>query len=99
MLSIFDSQALVKRCQYGKVGGMDEIFKTLAQNIHGTVVTPDSETYDAARQTLFNKTAKPAVVVQCADADDVATAIIFAKEHQLDIAVRSGGHSGAGLSS
>jgi len=77
---------------------MDETFKTLAQNIHGTVVTPDSETYDTARKTLFNKTAKPAVVVQCADADDVATAITFAKEHQLEIAVRSGGHSGAGLS-
>lgn len=69
----------------------------LAHQIHGTIVTSGDGTYDRARQTLFNKTAQPVVIVQCAE--DVATAITFAQENQLEIAVRSGGHSGAGLSS
>jgi hypothetical protein len=40
---------------------------------------------------------RPAVIARCADADDVATAVGFARDHGLLLAVRGGGHNGAGL--
>ena len=40
---------------------------------------------------------RPALIARCADADDVATAVGFAREHGLLLAVRGGGHNGAGL--
>ena len=40
---------------------------------------------------------RPALIARCADADDVARAVAFARDHDLLLAVRGGGHNGAGL--
>ena len=39
---------------------------------------------------------RPAVIVKVADADDVARVVALARETGLELAIRSGGHSGAG---
>ena len=39
---------------------------------------------------------RPLAIARCADADDVATALRFAAQHALPIAVRGGGHNVAG---
>src|SRR4051794_17334788 len=39
---------------------------------------------------------RPALIARCADADDVVTALRFAREHELVVAVRGGGHNVAG---
>ena len=39
---------------------------------------------------------RPAAIARCVDADDVAAALAFAQEHDLEIAVRGGGHNPAG---
>ncbi|HSL34635.1 MAG TPA: FAD-binding oxidoreductase [Candidatus Limnocylindrales bacterium] len=64
----------------------------------GEVITPDDATYDDARR-LWNAMhdRRPAVIVRPTTAEKVATAIRFAREHDLEIAVRSGGHSATGL--
>ncbi len=41
---------------------------------------------------------RPAVIVRCAGAADVISAVNYARDHNLVIAVRGGGHSAAGSS-
>jgi hypothetical protein len=62
------------------------------------VVTPDDAEYDEARR-LWNAIhdRRPAVIARPASASEVAAAIAFGREHDLEIAVQSGGHAAAGL--
>ena len=59
-----------------------------------TIITPEDPSYDDARR-LWNAVhdRRPAVIVRPTTADEVATAIRFAREQDLELAVRSGGHS------
>ena len=71
----------------------------LRADVRGTVITPDDPTYDAARTVLPGDVdGHPAAIVRVADADDVATVIGFARDSGAELAVRCGGHSGAGHS-
>ena len=64
----------------------------------GEVITADDATYDDARR-LWNAIhdRQPAAIVRPTTATKVAAAVRFAREHDLVIAVQSGGHSAAGL--
>ena len=66
----------------------------------GTLIGPDDSGYDEAR-SLFNAMIdkKPALIARPANAEDVATLVKFAREHDLPIAIRGGSHNGAGLGS
>src|SRR5687768_7454508 len=64
----------------------------------GTLVEPADAGYDAAR-AVYNAMIdrRPALIARAAGADDVTRAVTHARESGLPLAVRGGGHNGAGL--
>src|SRR5438094_7322998 len=75
----------------------DDVIEELGRGLHGRLLTPGSTGYDEAR-TIWNAMIerRPALVVRCIDAEDVATAVRFARENSLLTSVRGGGHNIAG---
>jgi FAD/FMN-containing dehydrogenase len=69
----------------------------LEGRLHGRLVRPRDADYDAVR-AVFNAMIdrRPAAVVQCLDPADVARGIAFARENDLVLSVRGGGHNVAG---
>ena len=72
----------------------------LAAVVKGRIVAQGDPDYDSAR-ALYNAMIdkRPAAIAYCRDEVEVAAAVRYANEHGLRVAVRSGGHNGAGLGS
>jgi FAD/FMN-containing dehydrogenase len=71
----------------------------LRARLAGQVIAPEDAEYEQARQVFmpaFDR--RPAVIVRPVDAAEVAHVVSLARESGLELAVRSGGHSGAGHS-
>ncbi len=63
----------------------------------GYLITPDDSHYDYARKIwngMFDK--HPALIAQCICTADVIQAVNFARDHNLLVAVKGGGHNSAG---
>jgi hypothetical protein len=75
-------------------------FDELKKQVTGRVILPEDSNYDEVRKIyngMINK--KPACILKCSDSDDVARGINFARENNLEVSVKSGGHNGAGYAS
>jgi hypothetical protein len=71
----------------------------LAAPFRGEVVAPRDEGYDEHRKVWNGSIDRhPALIARCAGVADVRDAVRFGREHELLVAVRSGGHSFPGLS-
>lgn len=74
--------------------------ETFGSTVRGGIIRPGDATYDQARRVynaMIDK--RPAVIARCVDVADVIAAVNFAREHDLPLAIRGGGHNGAGLGS
>jgi FAD/FMN-containing dehydrogenase len=69
----------------------------LAERLAGDLILPSDPEYEPARRVWNGMVDKrPALIVRCANADDVSLAVRFAAAQDLQIAVRGGGHNVAG---
>jgi hypothetical protein len=77
----------------------DAALEALQAQLHGIAIRPTDAGYDDVRAT-FNAMhdGRPDVAIRCMGAADVAAGVSFAREHGLDLTIRGGGHSIAGLS-
>ena len=63
------------------------------------MIAPGDADYDTARGVFYGKfDRRPAAIVRPADAGEVASCVVLARETGLPLAVRGGGHSVAGHS-
>jgi FAD/FMN-containing dehydrogenase len=69
----------------------------LRSRFRGALLLPGEEGYEEARR-VWNGAIdrRPALIARCAGADDVAEAVRFARERDLLVSVRGGGHAVAG---
>jgi hypothetical protein len=83
-----------------KVAPLDAAaIRKLVSQISGHLITPETPDYESARM-VFNRAfdRRPALIVRCAGAPDVARALEFAQNQNLPLAVRGGGHNRMGFS-
>src|SRR5215831_3120958 len=73
--------------------------RDLRASLRGTLLAPGDEGYETARRVWNGMIDKhPALIARCADTADVVRAVTFARERELLLAVRGGGHSFPGYS-
>jgi hypothetical protein len=72
--------------------------QSLRAQLRGSLLQPGDEGYDPARKVynaMIDK--RPALIARCADVADVIACVNHARERDMLLAVRGGGHNGGGL--
>ena len=67
-------------------------------SLRGELIQPEDDVYDEARKVynaMIDK--RPRMIARCSDVADVISCVNFARENEMLLAVRGGGHNGGGL--
>jgi len=76
----------------------EDSVKEFKSNLRGSVIEPGDKGYDDARKVYNGMIHKrPRLMARCADVADVIQSVNFARENELLLAIRSGGHNAGGL--
>ena len=70
--------------------------KQLQSSLKGSLVLPGQAEFEAARRVFYWNPAieqMPVAVLRCGHEEDAVRGVEFARKHNLEVAVRSGGHS------
>src|SRR5215216_4437111 len=76
----------------------EQAVRAFAAQLQGELILPGDVRYEAARKVynaMIDK--RPAILVRCKDATHVVSAVNFARNHQMTVAIRGGGHNGPGF--
>lgn len=88
----------VKTLKGSEIDLTQEMLGGLKNRLRGPVILPGEDGYDASRTVwngMFDR--KPALVVRCIGVADVIACVRFAREHDLLLCIKGGGHNIAGL--
>src|SRR5215469_12638397 len=99
-IKVLDGARRILEAREQKAAPLDAAaVRRLASEIAGHVITAEAPNYESAR-LVFNRAIdeRPALIVRCATASDVARALEFSQRQNLPLAVRAGGHSRSGFS-
>jgi FAD/FMN-containing dehydrogenase len=69
-----------------------------ATSLRGKLIRPGDAEYESARHVhngMIDR--RPALIARCTDVTDVIAGVNFARENELLLAIRGGGHNGPGL--
>src|SRR5688572_21090016 len=78
----------------------EQAITAFQQALRGRLIQPADADYDAVRAVYNGMIDKrPRLIARCVDAADVITAVNFARDQKLLVAIRGGGHNGPGLGS
>src|SRR5258707_3252916 len=84
--------------QHTSIALEETAVQELASRMRGALVRPGDADYEQAARVYNGMIDKrPTLIAHCIDVADVIAAVNFAREHELTLAVRGGGHSGPGL--
>lgn len=83
----------------GETGLKGEALEGLAGRLRGGLLTPEADGYEEARR-IWNGMIdrRPAIIGRCTGTADVRLCVEFARDHELLVAVKGGGHNFAGKS-
>ncbi|MHB8566257.1 MAG: FAD-binding oxidoreductase [Nitrososphaerales archaeon] len=73
--------------------------ETFQPSLRGRLILPEDNDYDDARRIwngMIDK--RPAMIVRCAGVADVISSVKYARENNLEVSIRGGGHNVAGNS-
>src|SRR5436190_15813081 len=76
----------------------EKSIQELKATVRGRIIEPTDKDYDDAREVynaMIDK--KPRLIARCVDAADVIACVNFARENNLLLAIRGGGHNAGGL--
>jgi FAD/FMN-containing dehydrogenase len=78
-------------------GARADVADALRTGFAGDVIVPGDSGYDAARQVWNGVIDRyPAVIARCTSTADVVEAVAVARHHDIEVAIRGGGHQVAG---
>src|SRR5256714_10995260 len=84
--------------QHTSIALEETAVQELVSRMRGASLRPGDAGYEQALRVYNGMIEKrPALIAHCVDVADVIAAVNFAREHELTLAVRGGGHSGPGL--
>ncbi len=76
----------------------EDSLSAFKSKLRGKLVTPKDPGYDDARKVYNAMIDKhPRLIAQCMDVADVMQCVSFARDHNLLLAIRGGGHNAGGL--
>lgn len=77
---------------------MTKSLDQLVEQVRGKLIAPGDDAYNEARAVhngMIDR--RPSAVLRAANVGDVMSAVRYARENALDLAIRGGGHSGPGF--
>ncbi|HEX5685182.1 MAG TPA: FAD-binding oxidoreductase [Ideonella sp.] len=88
----------LKRLDGSQAAITPEALQAFKAGFKGAVLAPDDPAYNETRK-IWNAMIdrRPGLIVRCTGTVDVVQAVRFARQHQLLLSVRSGGHNIAGV--